>query len=911
MVDNLPEPLGREDEIAVLVDHLGTAGAGALLLTGPAGIGKTTLLAALARRAEVAGRCVVRVRATEIEQSLPYVTLGDVVAGLGPAHLDGLPAHHRAALEVALLTRAPAGAGATVAAVPVALRELLERAGRDRPLLLAVDDLQWVDRESLVALTYAVRRLRGRVSLVATVREPVEEELAALGDRLAVGPLPVDAGVRLVRSVLGEPSSYSLALRVHRAASGNPMLALELARAVAEQSEWSSDRLSELVPSDALAGSVAERVSSLPDAVRDVLAHAAAVARPTVDLLTRCCGPGVAEHLAEARRAGLVLTSGSAVRFAHPLYAAALLGDLAPADRRAVHRRLAELPLEEEELAWHRARACEGTDAEVAAVVERAALRARGRGAPHGAAELGALARDLTPLEHVADRARRGRLVGASLVDAGDLHGARDVLERLRDELAPGADRATTRVSLSEVLYELEGPTTAEREARAALQEAGDAPLVAAAAHLALVDRSHADAAERLSHAREALTLLSAGPEDDPRLRAQALREIALARFHRGDGMPAEILEAMELERTLADPPPVAWAAETCYAECIKYLDRLDEADTLLDTCHARAEQVGDLASLVDVLGHRAELALWLGRVEEGGRLATRARTLAEELEQHGRVGIAAAFAVLAAAHAGDLPAGRREGQLAADAELDEWSCAMLAHARGRLELWWGDAEEARRQLETCDRLARSRELSVPRQWRYLGDFVEALVATGERCRARERLEDLRAWAAVTGLSSSAGMARRAAGVLAEAEGDLDRAAQELEAAVAAFASVGMRFHAARTRVTLGAVLRRARRRRLARETLTAAVLDLREMGALGWVATAESELARVSGRAGSAGALTPAEEQVATLVVQGLSNKEVAAALSISLRTVEAHLTRVYAKVGVRSRAGLASRLR
>ncbi len=904
-------PVGREEEIARLLGHLALEGAGALMLTGPAGIGKTTLLEEVAAHAEADGRRVVRVRATALEQSVPFVTLGDVIDELGRPRLTTLPAHHRAALEVALLTREPTGSGTAIAAVPMAFRELLGQVSRERPLLLAVDDLHWVDPASLVALTYAARRLEDRVTLVATVREPIGADLASLGRRVPVGPLGVDAGVRLVRGVLGRSTSYALARRVHRAASGNPMLVLELARAVAEQGGWSSERLSELVPSEALAGSVAERVASLPGDVRDVLAHAAALARPSVELLTECCGPGAEESLVVARRAGLVLVSGSSVRFAHPLYAAALLGDLPPSERRAVHRRLSELSLEAEERAWHRARACEGTDPVVAALVERAAHRARRRGAPHGAVELGGLALRLTPPDHVADRARRGRLVGAALLDAGDLQGARDLLEQVRDGLDPGVERATTRVALSEVLYELEGPSAAGDEARSALLEAGDAPHVAAAAHLALVDRSHAGAAERLAHARQALDLLATGPADEPRLRAQALREIALAQFHRGAGMPAEILEAMELERTLADPPPIAWAAETCYAECIKYLDRLEEADALLSACHARAEEAGDLTSLVDVLGHRSELALWLGRVGEGLELGVRGRVLAGELDQHGRVGIATSFAVLAAAHVGDVELGRREAEHAAGADLDEWSAAMLAHSSGRLELWCGDAAAARRHLEVCDRLAMSQELSVPRQWRYLGDFVEALAVTGELDLARDRLERVRGWAAGTGLGSSAGMAHRAGAAVAAVEGDLDGAAEELEAAISAYASVGMRFHVARTRLTLGTVLRRARRRRLAREALTSAVAELTAVGATGWVGPAEAELARVSGRSGNEGTLTPTEERVVSLVGEGLSNKEVAAALSVSLRTVEAHLTRVYAKLGVRSRAALVARLR
>jgi DNA-binding NarL/FixJ family response regulator len=319
------------------------------------------------------------------------------------------------------------------------------------------------------------------------------------------------------------------------------------------------------------------------------------------------------------------------------------------------------------------------------------------------------------------------------------------------------------------------------------------------------------------------------------------------------------------------------------------------------------------VGSLPEILGHRAELALWLGRFPEASGLATRAAALAREMRQGGRIAIASMFAALVAAHRGDVDATRANAEaafVAAREAGDTWSETLARSALGFLELSLGDVVAAIDQLERVDAFASAHVLTEPRQWRYLPDYVEALVAAGDLEGARSGLARLERWAMNAGTRWPAALAARTRALVAEGEGDRETALDAYAAAIAHHRELPLPFDRARTLAALGAAQRRARRKREARASLEQAADLLHRVGAPLWAARAREELGRISGRAPSNDTLTASERRVAELVAQGRKNREIAAELVVTPRTVEAHLTRIYAKLGVRSRTELARAL-
>jgi DNA-binding CsgD family transcriptional regulator len=644
----------------------------------------------------------------------------------------------------------------------------------------------------------------------------------------------------------------------------------------------------------------------------------AAMSRPDLGLLSSALGADARVEVRRAVAAGLLRTEGDRLGFVHPLYAAACYRDAAASRRAAAHARLAGVVTDPERRARHLALAADGPDSAVAAQLDRAAHAARTRGAPHAAADLAELARALTPEADAPDRLRRTHAVAEYLVEAGECGSARRLLEGLAAQQQPGAERARTVVALASVAYEQQGIATMRTLLWQALDEAAGDPAATAEAHLGL-SRAEMPATEAIRHAEHAVAWFERAngePDSQPETTrgklADALRQLAVARWQLGDGISRELTaRAAALETTLDRPPPVAWRAWACYAECVKYHDGFGEADRILAECEATAELEGDLSSISDLAGHRAELALWLGRWPEARDHMERAIDAARLAEQGGRLGIARCFALMILAHLGDVQAAR-----AAAADLvqgpsvddDGWRIALARGALGLLELSLGDARAAVRELSQVDGFfAANPVLTEPRQWRYLGDYVESLVRTGDLGRAADRLDRMVQWADTIDVPSARAGTLRARGLLAQAGGELHDAVELLHTAADAYGDLPLPFEQARTALLLGAAQRKARRRREARDSLQSAHAAFLALGAARWLERAEEELGRLSGRVSTASQLTASEQRIADLVADGLTNKEIAAELVITPRTVEAHLTRIYAKLGVRSRVKLA----
>jgi DNA-binding CsgD family transcriptional regulator len=907
---------GREDELELLTRLLDGEGAPVLVLSGEPGIGKTALWRAAVSLAAARGWRILAAAPVETEGQLSFAALADL---LGPSLgevLEALPGPLRRALEVALLLRDPSGAHPEPRAIAAAASAALHVLAQAGPLLIAVDDVQWLDQPSAAVLGFALRRLDpSPIRSVLTCRSGHGwprwlDPDPARTTRLEVGPLSMEAIQRMIVAARGEPVSRATLRRIYEQAGGNPLYALELARAL-PPAGWLAGAPDAFVAPPDLATLVQDRLARLPGSSRRTLLYLAALSHPSAGLLRRACQNGTDADVTPAMDAGLVVGDEASLRFAHPLFASVCYRSASDAARRQVHTRLAEVAEVPEERAYQLALATAGPDPEVAAAVDAGARHARSRGAPQTAAELAELARRLTPPADQASQCRRTRTLARYLQEGGDANLARQVLEDLIGRLPPGPERARVLAALAAILYEQDGTAAAGAAARQAVDEAGDDPTARAEAYLALAGRSDLTVQDRPRYAQLALDAVEADPSAPPGLLATALREVALANYHAGRGMPVPLMNrAAALEAGLHERPPVAWRATTILGECLKYLDGFTEAERLLTDSQALAEAEGDVGSLGEILGHRAELALWLGQVDEAADLAAGSIEATLSTEQTGRLGTAYYFRSLVRAHRGEVEPARSDGQaaLAAASEASSaWTNAMAHSSLGFLELSLGDMAAAIGHLSLTDRYAQAGVVTEPRQWRYLGDYVEALLAAGRGDQAGSRLRRLEQWARAMGTAWPAVLAARSRALMREALGDRKASLAAVAEAIEHHASLPLPFERARTCLLAGEIRRRAGEKRPAREALEEALTAFDELGAPLWSSRARRELGRISGRPPASGALTASERQVAQLVAEGRSNKEVAAALSITVRTVEAHLTRIYGKLGVRSRTELA----
>src|SRR3954447_21586694 len=380
------EIIGRRDELLALESFLEAAPAGgrALLLEGEAGIGKTALWEEALERARARDIRVLRARPTQSEGQVAFAAVGDLLTPALGDVLQQLAPVQRRALEVALLLREPDGVFPDTRALGVALLSAIRAIAEQGPVLIAVDDGQWLDASSAELLAFVLRRLDGDpVAVLATVRgQPVAVPLEldrAFGSfrRLAVEPLSVGAIHRMLWGRLGLALSRPVIVRVHGITGGNPFFALELGRALVEGSIHTEDADVELPES--LRAVVAQRLGALPSRVRETLTAVAALASPSVALLAALGGSCVDDiELAEQR--GVVGFDGERIRFAHPLLAPACYEAMPLHRRRRLHERLAELDVDLEERARHLAIAAAGPDEKVAAALDAAGGGARAGG---------------------------------------------------------------------------------------------------------------------------------------------------------------------------------------------------------------------------------------------------------------------------------------------------------------------------------------------------------------------------------------------------------------------------------------------------------------------------------------------------------------------------------------------------
>jgi DNA-binding CsgD family transcriptional regulator len=907
---------GREAEVAAVSAFVEGAAAGrsALVLDGSAGAGKTTLWLAGVRLARARGLRVLEARPVEAEARMAFAALGDLLYDVLDEALDRLAAPQAEALRVALLRQPPRGAPPDERAVGLGLLNALRVLAERGPVLVALDDMQWLDAASAIVLGFAWRRLRDEpVRLLATSRSgaPARETLTRDAERIAVGPLSLGATHRLLHARLDLVLARPALRRVHEAAGGNPFFALELGRALRARSALPAAGEPLPVP-DGLRQLVRDRLGALPPATREAITVAAAVVRPTRALVAGVTGDEAV--LQPAFGAGVVVVDGDLIRFTHPLLASAAYEDVSPDARRSLHGRLAELVTDVEQRSRHLALAAPGPDEPVANELERAALHARARGSTATAAELMEQASRLTPEARVQERRRRTLAAGRLSFAAGDTVRARRLLDDAVASASGGRDRAEALTALGRLLlYEGDQPSAAAVCAEALEEPAADTGVRASAGGMLgsalLFMREDLDGAAR--HADEAARL--SRDTTDRELRANTVSMSALLQVVTGRPEASETMD--EAERLGApDAEPVIASPSFHRAVMLLWTDGAREAAPLFDDLRARALACGDEASLPLILTEAAIAAYLTGDWPAAGRLTDDAHELALQTGQRSQEAFALGVGALVGAGQGRAERTRELAgaalALAGDRTMAvatihaEWALAVLELSLGRPE---GVADRLgalrRRQLA-----AGAREPGVVP---FLADEAEALISLGRTADAEAVVAWLDDRGRALDRASAVGAAARGTALLAAADGDLPRATDACEDALAAFGRASMPFEEARTLLLLGTLQRRAKRRSAARETLGRALAAFERLGARVWASRAREELARIGGRGPTAaGVLTPSERRVADLVAEGCSNKEIAGKLFVTPKTVETQLSRIYGKLGVHSRIALVRRL-
>jgi len=911
--------VGREPELAAVARLLVDARArvSGLLLEGEPGIGKTTVLQAAVERAREEGYVVLRARPSEAEARVALAAVEELVDGLPPDSWGALAPPQKRAIDIALLRAEPDERIVDHRALASAVRALVTSAGRTRPLLVAIDDLQWLDAPSAAILDSVLRRLDlGAFGVLATKRlgEPSAlrlEELLGTGDleRVSLAGLSVGALQRLVRERTGQPLSRSTLVRVHRTSRGNPLFALEIARALERHG---APRVDEPLPvPDDVRELVRTRVRALPESTRTLLVAIAATSRPDADLLRRALAHEIDDDLDRAEREGLVLRRRSVIGFAHPLYADAILATATTAGLRSIHRRLAEAAEGIETRARHRALGCVPPDEEAAASVQRAAHDALLRGAPAAAADLADLALAIGSEDSPA-RAERLLDHAYFLYCANEPRRALESLEGIQDwrGWSPALE-ARARGLIVELVLLLDGLAAAVARGERMLRES--LPVEARARVLVHLSNAYSFDLARASRCDdEAAQLLDElGPRADPGTAARALCYRVRNRVGLGYGIDRRDVErAVAYEARL---PRERWLAERVsyrFGIWLRHVDAIDESRSWLERELAIAGEASDEFLQVALLVHLALTDLWAGRLGSARTGIDGAAELVDELGSRPSDLVGARALVLA--HLGEAEQVRAlaaEVLTEPDVDLREPGPLYANAALGLLELSLGDARAADTRLRDALHGIEAAGLREPGIHRVHANAAEAALLVGDPERAAAIGEDLVAHGERTAHRWSLATGWRCRALVAAGVGELDAARSAAERALALHDDLPMPFERARTALVAGVIERRGRRRTRAHELLSESTAAFEQMGAVLWAGRAGSELERVGIRRGSGDGLTPGEQRVAELAASGLKNREIAAALFVSPKTVEANLARVYRKLGVHSRAELATR--
>jgi DNA-binding CsgD family transcriptional regulator len=912
--------LGRQRELAHIDDLLSGAKDGtsaALLLHGEPGIGKSALLRASLDRAAELDFGVLRTRGFESESDIPFAGLLELLTPLLPLR-DRIPDVQARALGSALALEPPTPFDRF--AVPAAMLSLLAAAAEEKPYLVAADDVHWLDDASREALIFVARRLGAEGVVLLCAARPVGDLLAAFEgvESVDVPGLEDATAAELLKRESRHRVADEVAAGLVATAHGNPLALTEIPRGLsAGQLAGREPLAGPIAAGQQIEQAFARQLADLPATTRSALLVAAAMQTGRHDLfvaaLDRLGLP--ADALDPAVSAELIAIDGS-VDFFHPLLRSAVYHGADPVARRGVHAALATLATSPARRAWHLAAAADAPDEEVAAALETAAAEARARGGVTAGARAFERAANLSTDDDA--RARRLLEAASDFAQAGLADHALALVGRAQ-ELVPGGAMATEVVRV-----------------RGRVEMRRGAP---ATAHDLLVSE-----ADRIEDA-------------DPAAAASLLVEAAVAHMMTGD-MEA-LVATGDRARALLPPgadPVIEVLAGVLVGEAHAALGHEDEADALLDPAMPFLTSEYVLAMPSELVGMAGQCAIWYERWDRATAVLDHLVTVAREASainhiiyplaahsildyRQGRWGAALAdagesarlaretglrplltFGLCALAHV-EAGMGRREdartharealhlGEVLGGSAITVYAVNALAFDA----LSNGEAEAAAELYDRAFRMA-SRLHMQRGLVQYGADRVEALTRLGRTDDAFQALEEF---------ADTPGGGRWALAALARCRGMLagKTAEHHFQTALSHHAHDGQPFEKARTQLAYGERLRRDRRRADARELLGEALDTFERLGASPWADRARVELRATGGAAaeGPAGEkeavaaagleeLTAHELQIARLVAYGMTNREVAAKLFLSPKTIEYHLSQIYRKLDLRSRTQLAS---
>ena len=896
--------MGRAAELALIDEFLDRAAAegGSLVLAGEPGVGKTALLQAAADHAMIAGTRVVRAEGVEFETTGVFSGLSQILIPLSAGLETLLPAHRD---TLAVVLGMAEGDQPKPPQVAQAALNLIRGSATGRPLLLVVDDLQWMDRSSADVLSFVVRRLGGsRAGFLAAARTGELGGFEPAGiTRHDLAMLDPEAALTLLRARFP-----MLAPRVRQRlldeAQGNPLALLELPPALSGPQRAAWQALPAVLPlTDRLQAVFARRVSGLPATTRELLLLAVLAGPADYALLDQAVDGELLERLAPAERAGLVRADDGTRQlvFRHPLTRSAVVGMSTAQERREAHRRLADTFTDQpDRRISHLGAATLAPDEEVAALLHDQARRILRRGDPAAAAVLLAGAADLSP--DPADRS--ARLAEAAFIDGTmgwQMERVPSLLAQARQ--TPLGASAELHAVAADAYLMINGDgdiDSAHERVVAAINayggdfDANDRALIAAVDALFMVClwggradlwRPYLAALARLTPAAPEANVLLTNGFDPVRTTPAVLSRL--------DGALARL-------RAEVDQDEIGKLTSAAV-----YVDRLPSCRELLRRLIRGEQQGGAVTQAIGARGNLAVDAFVNGRWDEADQIIAEA---VESCEANGHLLFAQNFNYLdglMAAGRGDHDRARQQ----TDA-LIRWGTphradlmrTWAAHINALDALGRGDFEEAYQNAATVSPPGTFPPYTATAVWVCL-ELVEAAMRTGRNEEAASHVAAMRE-ANLAAISPRLDFVVRACAALAAGN---DRPAPLFEAALGLPGVRQWPFDTARVRLAYGEQLRRAHATAAARAQLTAAHGAFEQLGAGPWTARTAAELrAAGSGRDTSATVLTWQEYEIAELAAAGLTNKQIGEQLFLSHRTISTHLYRIFPKLGITSRAAL-----
>jgi DNA-binding CsgD family transcriptional regulator len=724
-----------------------------------------------------------------------------------------------------------------------------------------------------------------------------------------------DLATLLDRSA-GAPVPSTTVREIHRIAQGNPLYALEILRAIPPGGKpRHGESVSGLPVPELLRSLLLDRLRTLPDDIRDTLVLASAADRPDLTLLATAGGESATTHLETAEKLGVVrIGPDGHVQFDHPLVRAAVYSEASGRARREAHGRLAATATEPVERARHLALANPARDEGVAALLMDAARSARRRGAPATAAELAALAVARTPVHAATERARRQLVYAEYCYDSGRWDDARRQAAAILAEETDPELRVHARIVLLQCAgqaLESEGRLIEDGLAEAI---AAGAPALEAQLRVWASDREYlagrVDAS--VEQLRRAAQLAELG--DDPFAQVTALTALAYLERAAGDPRAKDTLRtALDTARRRGIDDVRLW--ETLITQVIFNLhdNRLAAAEEQMLSALARfGDQVG-IEDMMHAYVKLTDVRLRAGDCPGALEAAGRAGALYEDVD--GSAGLVIYAQAAAESYGGSLKRARElaeRGVHVAERDGDRFWSMWNMTVLGRVHLLADEPIRAAAVLREVRRIERSMGIVDPGVGRWHADLAEALAGSGALDEAQEFIAEVCATAQRLGRVEVLASMQRAAALRELALGRIGQAAELLGASVEALRRVRVPLELARSLVVLADVERRRRRQAAARRATDEAVRICQDAGAVAWLERVEQRSRRAVERARDldSGSLTPSELRIATMAADGSTNREIAAACYLSVKTVEASLSRVYRKLGVRSRTELAKTL-